>query len=386
MTDCDFLIIGAGIAGASAAYELAPHGKVVLLEAEAAPGYHSTGRSAAQFLETYGNAVVRGLTRASRPFYEAPPPGFAEHALLSPRPALYIAREDQLDKLAELEADVRRLTPEIARLSAEEARARVPVLRDGYVAAGLMEPAAMDIDVHALHQGYLKGLRQRGGMMVVNAEVQALSRAARAWQVETKAGRYSAPVVVNAAGAWSEQLGALAGAAAIGLQPKRRTVITFDGPDALDCRSWPVVADIGEQFYFKPDAGRILASPADETPVPPCDVQPEELDVAITVDRLETATTLQVRRIAHNWAGLRSFVADKSLVIGFDEGLEGFFWLAGQGGYGIQTAPAAAQVAAALITDGKLPDDVAAFGVKTEDLAPARLPHRAVAAASQRDP
>ncbi len=386
MTDCDFLIIGAGIAGTSAAYELAPHGKVIVLEAEAAPAYHSTGRSAAQFLETYGNAVVRGLTRASRPFYESPPPGFGEHDLLSARPALYIARADQLEKLAQLEAEVRRLTPEIARLSAEEARALVPVLRDGYVAAGLMEPAAMDIDVHALHQGYLKGLRQRGGMMVVNAEVQALSRAARAWQVETKAGRYSAPVVVNAAGAWSEQLGALAGAAAIGLQPKRRTVITFDGPDALDCRSWPVVADIGEQFYFKPDAGRILASPADETPVPPCDVQPEELDVAITVDRLETATTLQVRRIAHKWAGLRSFVADKSLVIGFDEGLEGFFWLAGQGGYGIQTAPAAAQVAAALITDGKLPDDVAAFGVKTEDLAPARLPHRAVAAASQRDP
>ena len=380
MTDCDFLIIGAGIAGASAAYELAPHGKVVLLEAEAAPGYHSTGRSAAQFLETYGNAVVRGLTRASRPFYEAPPPGFAEHALLSPRPALYIAREDQLDKLAELEADVRRLTPEIARLSAEEARARVPVLRDDYVAAGLMEPAAMDIDVHALHQGYLKGLRQRGGTMVVNARVQALSRNARAWKVESKAGRYSAPVVVNAAGAWSEQLGALAGAAAIGLQPKRRTVITFDGPDALDCRSWPVVADIGEQFYFKPDAGRILASPADETPVPPSDVQPEELDVAVTVDRLETATTLQISRIAHKWAGLRSFVADKSLVVGFDDKLEGFFWLAGQGGYGIQTAPAAAQAAAALITLGKLPHQVAEFGVSAEDLAPARLTRHPVGA------
>jgi len=377
MESCDFLIIGAGMAGASVGYELAARGRVIVLEAEDAPGYHSTGRSAAQFLETYGNGVIRRLTRASRPFYEAPPEGFAELPLLAPRPALFIARESQLDALARFERDSRALTPDIARLTPREMIELVPVLRPDYVAAGVLETKAMDIDVHALHQGYLRGLRARGGRLVVKAAAESMVRGDGIWRVETRAGDFAAPVVVNAAGAWADAVGRLAGGGSIGLVAKRRTVITFDGPNGLDPRHWPLVADVLVDFYFKPESGRILASPADETPVPPCDARPDELDIAHTVDRIETATTLQVRRIASKWAGLRSFVADKTLVIGFDTRAEGLFWLAGQGGYGIQTAPAAARLAAALATHEPVPQDIADLGLSARDLAPQRLIARA---------
>ncbi|WP_299391455.1 FAD-binding oxidoreductase [Pelagibius sp.] len=376
MQSCDFLVVGAGIAGASAAYELAAGGSAIVLEREEAPGYHTTGRSAAQFLESYGNDVIRAITRASRAFYDAPPEGFAGHALLSPRPSVYLAREDQLDDLADFQKDA---GADTAALTAAEVAELVPVVRPGYAAAGLIEESASDIDVHALHQGYLKGLRRRGGQVVTRAEVTAARRTGGLWQVETAQGTFAAPVLVNAAGAWADTLGRLAGAEPIGLQPKRRTAITFDGPEGSDCRAWPLVADIAESFYFKPESGRLLASPGDETPMEPCDVQPEELDIAVTVDRIERATTLKVRRIAHKWAGLRSFVADKSLVIGFDEAVEGLFWLAGQGGYGIQTAPAAARCAAALATGTDLPDDVAKLGLTAEAIAPARLRPRVLA-------
>ena len=346
---------------------------MIVLEAESAPGYHTTGRSAAQYLETYGNRVIRRLTRASRDFYLSPPEGFAEHPLLTPRPALFIAREDQMAALEAFEREMGEMTPSIERLSPDRVTALVPVVRSDYVAAGVIEPDAMDIDVNGLHQGYLKGLRQRGGEVVVKAEVSTLARHGATWEVASKAGAFSAPIVVNAAGAWSDEVGRLAGARDIGLVPKRRTVITFDGPEGVDVQPWPIIADIEESFYFKPETGRLLASPADETPMPPCDVQPDELDIATTVDRIEKATTLQVRRIAHKWAGLRSFVADKSLVIGFDDQAEGFFWLAGQGGYGFQTAPAAAHTAASLLTAGALPEDVAALGLEAAEIAPGRL-------------
>ena len=373
MHNYDVLIIGAGIAGASAGYELAGQRRVAVLEAEDSAGYHSTGRSAAQFLETYGNATIQRLTRASRAFYDAPPAGFAEHPLLSPRPAIYVARADQLEELARLEDEVRQMTPDVARLDRGEILKMVPVLRPEFAAGGLVERLAMDIDVHALHQGYLKGLRQRGGALAFKAQVTAIRRAGDVWQVETRAGTFSAPIVVNAAGAWADEIGKLAGVRPIGLIPKRRTAIVIDPPDGLDPRPWPLVALADESFYFKPDAGRIFASPADQTPSPPCDVQPDEMDVAITAERIETVTTLPVRSIAHKWAGLRSFVADKSLVIGMDPDLTGFFWLAGQGGYGIQTAPAAARTTAALATGAGLPEDVAAQGLSAQDLAPERL-------------
>ena len=373
MTTCDFLIIGGGIAGASAAYELAAAGRVILLEREERPGYHSSGRSAAQFIETYGSASVRALTRASRPFYEAPPEGFAAQPLLSPRPVLYIAREDQRAALAAQVAEVEPQAAALEELDGAEAEALVPVLRPGYTAAALLEPESSDIDVHALHQGYLAAFKRRGGELAVKAEVMGLDRDDGVWRVEAGGEAYRAAVIVNAAGAWGDEVAALAGAAPVGLVPKRRTAVTFDPPAGLDPAPWPLVADVEEAFYFKPEAGRILASPADETPSPPCDAQPEELDVAIVMDRLEKATTLAPRRLAHRWAGLRSFVADKSLVIGMDDRVEGFFWLLGQGGYGFQTAPAAARAAAGLLLEDALPEDIAAEGLTAAQLAPGRL-------------
>ena len=373
MTGCDFLVLGAGVAGASAAYELGAHGRVILLEREDAPGYHATGRSAAQYVETYGPETIRRLAKASRPFFEQPPDGFAAQPLLNPRGALCIARDDQLAQLSDRLAEVQALTPAVTRIDPAEAIRMVPVLRPDHVAAAFLEPDSMDIDVGALHQGYLTGLRRRGGELVTDAEVVGLSHRDGAWRAETRAGAFAAPVVVNAAGAWCDEVAAMAGLRPVGLVPKRRTVITFDAPAGIVPKPWPMVIDVAEAFYFKPEAGRILASPGDQTPVPPCDAQPEELDVATVVHRLEQATTLRIPRIAHKWAGLRSFVADNSLVIGLDDLADGFFWLAGQGGYGIETAPAAARATAGLLAHGRLPTDLAGLGLEPAALAPDRL-------------
>jgi D-arginine dehydrogenase len=372
MEQADIIIIGGGIAGASAGFALAPQRRVVLLERESQPGYHSTGRSAALFTEAYGNATIRGLTRASRAFFLGPPQGFTDHPLLTPRGVITIGRADQKDAVEKGLAEAHRHVKSVRRLTPEEACARLPMMRRDYVAHAFTEPEAMDIDVHAVHRGYLRGMTAAGGRVVTDAEVLALGRKGADWQVETKAGVFSAPVVVNAAGAWCDEIGKLAGLAPIGLVPKRRTAITFDLPAGQDPSPWPSMIDASEQFYFKPDAGRILASPADETPMPPCDVQPDELDIAILVDRLEQATTFQVKRIAAKWAGLRSFVFDKTLVAGFDAAAPGFFWVAGQGGYGIQTSPTMGRVAAALVTGKGLPADIAGFGVTDAALAPGR--------------
>jgi D-arginine dehydrogenase len=261
----------------------------------------------------------------------------------------------------------------VTRLTLDEVFARLPVMRRDYVADAYIEPEAMDIDVHTVHRGYLRGMTAKGGRIVTDAEVTGLSRDGAGWRVATRAGEFTAPVVVNAAGAWCDEVAKLAGIAPIGLVPKRRTAITFDPPQGQAIHDWPSMIDVDEQFYFKPDAGRILASPADETPMPPCDVQPDELDIAILVDRLEQATTLQVKRIASKWAGLRSFVADKTLVAGFERGAPGFFWLAGQGGYGIQTSPTMARVAASLIAGKGLPPDLTDLGLTEATLAPARF-------------
>jgi D-arginine dehydrogenase len=368
----DFVVIGAGAAGASAGYELANHGRVVVLEREEQPGYHSTGRSAAMFTEAYGSEILRGLTCAGRSFFENPPDGFTDTPLLSPRGMMYIGRADQAEALTTFYEASRRQVSTMARLDAAESRALVPLLRDDYVAGAVLEPQSDEIDVAALHQGYLRGLRARGGQAVTEAEVTALSRVGDLWQVETVAGGFTAPIVINAAGAWCDIVASRAGARTIGLQPKRRTAFIFDAPPD-DPGDWPMVIDVDETFYFKPDAGRILGSPADETPIDPCDVHPEELDVAIGADRIMTAATLDIRHIRNKWAGLRSFVKDKDLVAGFDAAAPGFFWLAGQGGGGIMTSPAMAAIAAALVTGQPIPAHVASFGVTAEALAPTRL-------------
>jgi len=372
VSECDFLVVGAGIAGASAAAELAQHGRVVVLERESQPGYHSTGRSAALYTETYGNRVIRALTVASGRFLRNPPAGFADHALLTPRGTLLIGRADQRAALDGAYAELRDLAPGLALVDGAEARRLVPVLDQGYVAAGIYEADATDMDVHGIHNGFLKTLRARGGRVVTDAEVTALARRSGRWHATTNAGAFSAPVVVNAAGAWCDVVARLAGVQPIGLVPKRRTAFTFDPPAGADVRAWPAVIDIAETFYFKPEAGKILGSPADETPIEPCDVQPEEIDIAEAVERIERASVLRVRRLDHKWAGLRSFVADKTPVVGMNDAADGFFWLAGQGGYGIMTSPALGRTVAALLTDGTIPADLAALGVTKEALGPAR--------------
>ncbi len=370
--ECDFLIVGAGMAGASAGYELAGRGRVILLERENQPGYHSTGRSAAMFIESYGNAPVRAITAASRAFLERPPAGFSASPLLSPRGVLYIARPDQRAALERSYAELSKDAPGLERVGRKGALARFPLLAPDYVADAFLDADAMDMDVHAIHQGFLKGLRARGGRVVTAAEVTAARHERRAWQVETPAGRFAASVLINAAGAWADELAKLAGARPVGLVPKRRTAFIFDPPDGAQVDRWPVVADIAEQFYFKPEAGKLLGSPADETPVAPQDVQPEELDLAIAADRIQASVTFRIARILRRWAGLRSFVKDKTPVVGFAPEAPGFFWLAGQGGYGIQTAPAMGRIAAALAAGEGLPADIAACGVEAAQLAPAR--------------
>src|SRR5690606_6139389 len=288
-----------------------------------------------------------------------PPAGFAEHPLLTPRGTLLIARADQRERLEAAYNELRDLAPDIEWIDGAAARAHVPVLEPDYVAAGDYEPAAPDMDVHAIHGGFLRTLRARGGRVVTDAEVTALERRAGRWHATTRAGEFSAPVVVNAAGAWCDSLARLAGVRPIGLVPKRRTAFTFDPPPGIDVRRWPSVIDTDEQFYFKPEGGRLLGSPADETPVEPCDVQPEEIDIALAVERIERATTLRVKRLESKWAGLRSFVADRTPAVGLDDEAEGFFWLAGQGGYGIMTSPALGRTVAALLTEGTIPADLA---------------------------
>ncbi len=372
MRDAEVIVLGAGIAGASVAYELSSTHRVLLLEAEAQPGMHATGRSAAIFSETYGNGVVRGLSRASRSFLFEPPAGFCDVALVRPRGTLFVAPAGQVETLKAM-----RLDPDVQAgtevIGADEAMRLVPILRRELVAEAVLEPGASDIDVNALHQGFLRGFKARGGSIVCDARSETLERAGDLWEVRTRSGFYSAPVLVNAAGAWVDEVALLAGAAAIGIQPKRRTAVLIDAPTGHDSSQWPLTIDADETFYFKPDAGRILVTPADETPSGPCDAQPEELDVALAINRYETMTTHQVRRVAHKWAGLRSFAPDRTPVVGFDPKVQGFFWLAGQGGYGMQTSSGMARSAAALIRGEDLPADVRAHGVSANSLSPARF-------------
>ena len=371
--ECDFLVIGAGIAGTSCAHWLAPGRSVIVLEMEDRPGYHTTGRSVAVYTEAYGPRVIRALAISGGDFFRNPPSSFTEVPLARPHGFLFIAREDQKPTLhAALEA-VRGLSPNIHEVSVDEALALVPVLRPDYLAAAILDPNTMALDVDAIHQGYMRGLRRAGAEIVTGARAESFERRGGKWHVQTPAGDFAAPVVVNAAGAWADVVAERVGARAIGLQPKRRTVIAFPLPEGIDGRSWPVAVDADEEFYFKVDAGVVLGSPADETPVPPQDAQPEEIDIAITVDRIERATTMKVTRIIRRWAGLRSFVADGVPVLGYDPDVEGFFWCAGQGGYGIETSNGMGRSAAALAVGDPLPEDVRALGVTEADLHPARL-------------
>jgi D-arginine dehydrogenase len=375
MQDFEFAIVGAGIAGVSLAYSLSPHAQVIILEREHVPAYHTTGRSAALHSETYGSAEIRAITVASGRFYRRPPQGFTDHPLLTPRGALIAGRAEQEPAMKKAAADYATLVPSVRWLEPAETLRRQPLLRPEAAAGGAIFEDAEDMDVAAIHAGFLRGARASGATLRLNAEVAALDRKDGRWTIRLGDGEtIGAANIVNASGAWADVVGGLAGAKPVGLVPKRRTAFTFDSPPGLDLASLPMAIDFDETWYIKPETvGQFLGSPADETPSPPCDAQPEELDIATAVDRIENATTLQILRIKNKWAGLRSFVADKNLVVGYDGEIEGFFWLAGQGGYGIQTGAAAGRLAASLALGKGLPGDIAQLGVTEAALSPARF-------------
>jgi len=353
----DIAIIGAGIAGASVAAQLVGNARVALIEMESEPGYHTTGRSAALYTETYGPAPIRALTRASGSFLSRPPSSFVDHSLLSDRGVVMIARNDQVQALEALIDEVQGYS-DFVRFSAAQTRELAPLVKAENLAGSAYEAGARDIDVNGLHQGYLRQFKQGGGELLRSAPVAGLTSGQSGWTIQTRQQEIQASVVINAAGAWADEVGSMAGAIKIGLAPKRRTALIIATPDGLQSNQWPVAIDIDESFYMRPDAGRLMISPADETPSAPCDAQPDEMDIAVCVDRIERAFDINVKRIENQWAGLRSFVADKSPVCGFDPQAPNFFWLAGQGGYGIQSSPALARVAAALIKREAIAQDI----------------------------
>lgn len=368
MLSCDVVVIGGGIAGVSAAARLVEQGaSAVLVEAEETLAYHTTGRSAAQYLENYGNDEVRKLTLASKesllPF-------------LGPRPELSVGRESRVDSLREAVEHAKKLVPTTEFLDGDQAREILPILRPD-IAGALWEPDSKDIDVAGYHQMYVQRFRAAEGRIITSAPVRSLERAGGTWTVIAGEHHLQARVVVNAAGAWGDRVGAIAGAQPLGLHPLRRTVAIAAIPEhfaTADVQRWPIVAfqpdDGGGMVgYCKPEPGGLLVSPADETPSEPCDAKPEELDVALGLHNLAEFTTLDVRHVRSTWAGLRTFTSDRTPVSGFDPAIDGFYWLVGQGGYGIHSSDALAQAAAANIGETAWPERLAGLDLAPRDLA-----------------
>jgi D-arginine dehydrogenase len=366
-----YIVVGGGIVGAAVGFHLAAHGAVCVLEQESAAGYHSTGRSAALLSENYGTPLIQRLTTRARAFLETPPAGFASHPLLVPRGMVYVGGRKESAGLERVLKSGQRVVPAIHRISQAEVLKLCPVLKPAVAYAGVYEPDARDMDVEGLLQGYLRGIRRAGGTIAMSTPVESIARQGSSWEVRAGSGRrYAAPVIVNAAGAWCDEVAQLAGVPPIGLVPKRRTAITVDPPAGLDVHRWPMVYHVDDSLYIKPEAGRILACPADVTPCEPCDAQPDEYDVAVVAERLEDATTLKVDRIHRKWAGLRSFVEDGEPVVGEDPAASGFFWAAALGGYGVMTSPSIGAICASLIVHGAPPED---FGADAGFLGPARM-------------
>jgi D-arginine dehydrogenase len=365
MQTADVVVIGGGIAGLSVAARMAGQARVVVLEGESAPGYHSSGRSVAFAHYGLGETVVRTLTALSMA-------ELAEHGSI--HPALHIADAGAVAALDELEAVHRHFGCDYTRVGPDEARALVPVLKTEACHAALVDHASLKLDTNAMLQAHSATLRANGGALVTGARVSAIARESGGWRVEASGETYAAPVLVNAAGAWADTVAQMAGVAPVGLQPRRRTVISFAAPEGVDVSAWPFTKTVGEGFYLLPEGrGQLLASSMDQTPSDPCDAAAEELDKAIAADRVSEATTLPIRRISHSWAGLRSFAPDELPVIGHATGAPGFVWVAGQGGAGFQTAPALSRIAAAAALGLSFPEDAAAAGLRMEQFSPARL-------------
>jgi D-arginine dehydrogenase len=372
----DFIVIGGGIAGLSAAARLARHGRVMVIEAEEALGYHSSGRSVSFSHYGIGNTAVRGLTAWSRSFFETQPEGFCETPIARLSPSLYFATEEMLPALAALQAEMARFTDAIQVLDENGLEASCPVIRTGTGGAvrGILDSTGLKLDADALLHSFARQLRRAGGTILTGRRICAIGAEGGGWTVSTEDGsRWSAPILVNAAGAWADQVAALAGVRPVGLQPKRRTIIVIDPPAGVKVADWPFIHTAVSDFYMLPEAGQLLVSPVDEVDDEPCDAQPEDYDIALAAHQLEQYTTLSVPRVAHRWAGLRSFVSDRIPTAGFDLHAPGFFWLVGQGGYGLQTAPAMAVIVEALTTAGAWPEGLSRLGVTAQTVDPQRL-------------
>jgi D-arginine dehydrogenase len=372
MEQADFLIIGGGIAGLSAGARLAAHGRTIVLEAEEAVGYHSSGRSVTFSHFGIGNRTVRGLTSYSRDFFLHPPDRF--DPLSRALPALFVSREESLAQLEALHSEMALFTDTVERVGEDGMSALCPILRtgEGQLVAGIVDRGGLKLDPHALLQGFARAVRTTRGEIVTGVRVGAIRRSGEAWEVEADSGRFAAPVLINAAGAWADGIAALAAVRPLGLTPLRRTIIVLD-PQGHDVKAWPFVKSVRDEFYMMPESGMLLASPVDEVADDPCDAQPDEYDVALAASRVEEYTTLAVTRIAHRWAGLRTFTSDRVPTAGFAEDAPGFFWLAGQGGYGLQTAPAMAEITEALVLGRDWPAGLADLGVEPRHVTPERL-------------
>jgi D-arginine dehydrogenase len=364
----DILVVGGGIAGLSAAAALSKHARVAVLEAEEQVGYHSSGRSATMLHYALGDRLVRALTLASRPFFDDPPANFSDVPLGRPMPVLIHAREDECAELDELEADLSAFA-QLERLDVAGVHDLCPLLKEDAV-HGIADRRGIRLDPHALLQGNLREMRSRGGELRTGARMAAAGYADGTWTVTTQKGeRFSAPILVNAAGSWADEVARLAGVRPIGLAPKRRTIITFDAPPGADLEHLPFAKTVGDELYFAPESGRLFASPMDEVPSDPCDAQPDELEVALAAHRMEERTVVRVTRIHSRWAGLRSFTPDRHPAAGFAGEADGFFWLAGQGGFGLQTSPAMAAIVESLICGTRWP----VSEVTAEALVPGRF-------------
>ncbi len=368
MIETDVVVIGAGIAGASVAAILSETKHVTILDMESRAGYHTTGRSAALFTENYGTETIKALTRASRQFFEDPPAGFCDFPLLTPRGVIYLARPDQRTALT----DFKTLNPFVEEVSEDDLRSRIPFLKQHQSFAGLLEKGASDIDVNALHTGYLRQAKNNGADLLCNQAVASLKFNDGVWEIMTNRGQFYATVVINAAGAWADQIAQMAGVAPIALQPMKRTaaIVQFDKPIPRDMC---FLNDIDENWYCKPEGSNLFLSPEDEQPSQPCDAWADDFDVANVIEKISGVLDIEPVKVESSWAGLRSFAPDREFVVGYADNAPGFFWLAGQGGYGIQTAPAVAQIAASLVRNDPVPRYVTAQGIDVSKISPGRF-------------
>lgn len=373
--ECDVLIIGSGIAGASAGYFLLkdnPSSRVVMLETESVSSFHTTGRSAAFLLPYYGGDKVVPLTKFSRAFYENPPEHFTATNLLSHRGALHIAKHEQFEHLQSYyDAAVNQIHG-LEMISKDAVCDMVPIINKNYVAGGIYDPGCYDLDVSAIHSGFMRGFQSSGGKLHVNAEVFEITPDKDGWLVSSKQGVFKTKALVNAAGAWGDHVANMAGVAPLGLTPLRRTIVVCPIEPQVD-KHWPLVIDVDEGFYFRPEGQNILASPGDETPSEPCDCQPEEIDVAKTAHDIELVMGSKIAKVESKWAGLRTFTPDRVPAIGYDPQHKGFFWCVGQGGFGIQTAAAIGQLSADLILERPMNDGLQKLSVAADGFAPDRF-------------